>query len=236
MLSRKYVTPTAVTIANSGQAGARISPECAQQLQPEMATHEPPPCAPKPASHHPLPKLDLHHQAENTNAAQSHHRNKPSRRPKRGTEALAAGQSKPPPSRLVQTDLTAVQSHRSSVREPRRLEDRRAPSQHTRRGLADQKPASASTACTAPTQRPRRHHAEATTLYHCWSPPSESDQAQRPGPKSPDQEAAPRRICDLTRGLAARGRRLAKASAGKPKRRRAARSTALRSRGRTEGR
>jgi hypothetical protein len=87
----------------------------------------PPPCALKPAAHQPSPKTALHHQAENPRAAHSRHRNKPSRSQKWSTEALAAGQSKPPPSRPIQTDLTAVRSRRSSAREPRRPEDRRAP-------------------------------------------------------------------------------------------------------------
>jgi hypothetical protein len=62
-----------------------------------------------------------------TNAAQSRHRNKPSHSQQCSTEALATGQSEPPPSRSIQTDLTAVRSRRSSSREPQRLEDRRAP-------------------------------------------------------------------------------------------------------------
>jgi hypothetical protein len=54
--SKKVVTPAGVTIARSSQAGARISPKGAQRLQPETATHEPPPCASKPADHRPLPR------------------------------------------------------------------------------------------------------------------------------------------------------------------------------------
>jgi hypothetical protein len=124
MLPRKYVTPAAITIASSGQAGARISPEGAQQLQLKSAAHESPPCAPKLADHHPLPKPTLHHQAEHPNAAQSIHRNKPSHSQKCSTEVLATGQSKPPPSWPIQTDLTVVRSRRSSAREAQRPEER----------------------------------------------------------------------------------------------------------------
>jgi hypothetical protein len=46
---------------------------------------------PKPADHQPLPKPTLHHQAENINAAQSRHQNKPSRSQKCSIEALAVG-------------------------------------------------------------------------------------------------------------------------------------------------
>jgi hypothetical protein len=102
------VTPATITIGSSGQGRPRISPKGAQQLQPKSATHEPPPNAPKLADHQPLPKPTLHHQAEQPNAAQSRHRSKTTRNPKCSTEALATGQSEPPTSRLIQTDLTDV--------------------------------------------------------------------------------------------------------------------------------
>jgi hypothetical protein len=53
MLPRKYVTPAGITITSSSQVGTRISPEGAQQLQPKLAAHEPPPYTPKLADHHP---------------------------------------------------------------------------------------------------------------------------------------------------------------------------------------
>jgi hypothetical protein len=127
MLPRKYVTATAVTIAGFGQAGARISPKGAQPLQPKTATHVPPPCAPKLADHHPLPKSTLHHQAEHPHAAQSHHRDNPSRSPQCSIEALATGQSEPSSSRSIAINLTADRSRRSGAREPQWSEDRRAP-------------------------------------------------------------------------------------------------------------
>jgi hypothetical protein len=133
MLPRKYVTVTAVTIASSSQAGARISPEGAQPLQPKSAAHEPPPSSPKLANHQPLPKPTLHHQAEHPHAAQSYHRDKPSRSEQSSTEVLATGQPEPPSSRPIQADLTTDRSRRSGAREPQRPETGELPQARTRK-------------------------------------------------------------------------------------------------------
>jgi hypothetical protein len=206
MLPRKNVTPAAVTIASSDQAGARISPEGAQQLQPESATHEPPPCAPKPASHHPLPKPAPHHQAESTNAAQRRHHNKPSRSPKCSTEALAVGQFKPPPSRSIQTDLTAVRSRRSSTREPRRPEDRRAPTRTRRTSKTGP-------GVPGPAAQPPEHRRRPEELPLLHRPPRDAAKRHHLHPGPP-----PRHTTASSRSSArtAQHRRSTMASRGKP--------------------
>jgi hypothetical protein len=197
MLPRKYVTATAVIIASSGQAGARISPEGAQPLQPKAATHEPPPSAPKLADHHPLLKPTLHHQDEHPHAAQSRHRDKPSRSPQCSTETLATGHPEPPSSRPIQADLTANRSRRSSAWEPQLPEDRRAP---PRTHEEDEKPLPG-----APPAKPigPPGRAAATVPSSPTSPPAPTGAARAAstpsvvaaylGPPPPDVEAPLRR-------------------------------------------
>ena len=79
MPPRRTVTPASATIANSGQGRSKDFSRRAQQPTTKTAAHDPPPCAPKHADHHPCrassappgrahrrstkPKLDAKHRS-----------------------------------------------------------------------------------------------------------------------------------------------------------------------------
>jgi hypothetical protein len=197
MLPRKYVTATTVTIASSDQAGARISPEGAQPLQPKAATHEPPPSMSKHADHQPLPNPALHHQAKNPHAAQSRHRDNPA------AARSVAPKPSPPPVQTAVLTADSSRPHRPGATAARR------PTSSPKHAQGRQRRAAAARRAAREAHRPARpekpppprlHAADAPSPISSPAPTDAAQAAATPsaaaaylGPPPPDVESSPRR-------------------------------------------